>query len=629
MTENNSEQCIKNEDEMKCSPSEKIVTLNMLVFGVLPKNQPNSDELQVFVNRPEGKGEWLLPGKILSFGKSSETDNGKGDDNGTLSDVMRKALKGKWDLGNNVYGKTSFITTRYSIKPNPDLVSLLDTVSVLESDNDEEIEIHPYMTLVSIREKNLFPSDVHPNFARWMPLSKLIKIQDDDFVSGEEGLAKNHFEILKSGLLQLFQEVMNQRIGGSKDVANKEDWDKYVDEEVVKKYEHGVGVDQLIELDDYYMLPSEFEYSDLVHINYAVYRSLGVPMGKPYFKKLINDVIRKEDGGKCRFVANRYKSYKYKYRYKHARTNIATDMVVFGVLPDINELCVFVRINDEGNWSLPGRYMHCGRSSENEKVDDGDNWTLEVTIRKALTRTWEKEESVKIREKNSPIRNRSGMNNGIKPEKTDIVYVIKPNIDLICQLEAMSALNRDDRENRRVVSIPYMTLVNVKEDVPNDLKNYAQWMPVSRLIKIKEDYAPGEVKLAHDHSIILKNGIMRLFQEVRTRPIGGGVGVAHDDDIIKKYKDKDDRSNSEDYYMLPFEFELQHLINIYNAIMQTMGVSVERSNLRKLLLERGVIKESKNENLSKKGWGSYQFVTEKYKEYKEHLNFGFNPKSKD
>lgn len=286
------------------------------------------------------------------------------------------------------------------------------------------------------------------------------------------------------------------------------------------------------------------------------------------------------------------------YHYNHSRAIIAVDMVVFGIKPekhpDNTELCVFVhRPAGKGDWWLPGRFMHCGQSIENEKVNDGDNWTLEDTMEAALCRKWKVKKDITV--------------NGIKvtsketPE-VEVSYTIKPNTDFLCQLEAMSALNRDDR-NKRVVSIPYMTLVCVRDEIPSDIcPNFAQWIPVSKLIKIKENFAHGEEALAHDHFEILKNGLKRLFQEVRTRPLGK--------------------------HMLSTEtsFDISHLIHIYNVILHAMGVSVERSNLRKLLTERGVIKEVNDENPSGKGGGAYRFVDDKYKEYKRYLNFGFNPK---
>ena len=278
------------------------------------------------------------------------------------------------------------------------------------------------------------------------------------------------------------------------------------------------------------------------------------------------------------------------FRYKHARANIAVDMVVFGIIPNDNKLYVFIqRDKIEDKWSLPGRFMHCG-SDPNDEIAPDDNWTLEQTRESALHMTW-------------PIK--TILHDVVlKPSEE---YTIKQNDDLICQLEAMSIVDRDSREARtRVVSIPYMTLVRIEKDempskqLNNDDASVAQWIPLSELIN--KDGTCGKIELDHDHLQILSNGVKRLFQEIRTRPIGLG--------------------------MLPLEFDLSDLIHIYSVVLTTMGAPVERSNLRKLLLERGVIKEVRNENPSKKGGGTYQFIVEKYCEYKRYLNFSLNPKPK-
>lgn len=304
------------------------------------------------------------------------------------------------------------------------------------------------------------------------------------------------------------------------------------------------------------------------------------------------------------------------FHYSHSRANIAVDLVIFGVLPDKDELCVFVhRPKGEGVWWLPGRFMHCGKDLNDETANDGDNWTLEDTMRSALSRTWPMQKTVC----------------GKAFDEIKIVYPIKPNLDFLCQLDARSALDRDQREDRnlRVVSIPYMTLISVRKSIPQDVVPYfARWMPVSDFVDIKKNYAPGKEKLAHDHFDILTNGIKRLFQEVRTRPIGGSKDVVDGVDV-SRYLKKANKDFVDDYFMLPSEFDISSLINIYNVVLRTMGVSVERSNLRKLLQERGVIEEVNCQNTPKKGGATYKFVVEKYNEYKAYLSFGFNPKPKD
>lgn len=312
--------------------------------------------------------------------------------------------------------------------------------------------------------------------------------------------------------------------------------------------------------------------------------------------------------------------------YNHPRANIAVDVVAFGILPGKDELHVFVHKKPgKKEWWLPGRFMRCGRSFVNETdVKDKGNWTLEDTMRDALNRKWEK---VKVKEETYV--------GGVKvsgddePPEIDVLYTIRPNIDLICQLEPMSAVNRDKRK-MRVVSVPYMTLVFVRdESLLKGCSSFAQWKPVSELVNIKEDFQIVE-KLAHDHSRILINALKRLFQEVRTRPIGGSKDVLSED-VKEKYLGKNENRGDiilDDFVMLPSEFDVYQLIDIYSVILHTMGVSVERSNLKKLLLDRAVIEEVGNRSQFGKGGNIYKF-TDKYKVYRQNMNFSFNPKVKD
>lgn len=307
--------------------------------------------------------------------------------------------------------------------------------------------------------------------------------------------------------------------------------------------------------------------------------------------------------------------------YEFPRASIAVDMVVFGILPDVDELCVFVhRPKGEGRWWLSGGFMHCGKSFNDEVADDGDNWTLEETQMRALNRTW------KVKVGGASV-------NGIvseEPSEKTVTYTIKPNIDLICQLEVMSALNRDDR-NIRVVSVPYMTLVNVRNKIPSEVPSeFAQWMPVSKLITIKDDYDEGEEKLAHDHFEILKNGLKRLFQEVRTRPIGGNEGMV-EEKLRKKYvNDEDwaDKKKRDEYFLLPTEFDVSQLIRIYGLVLQTMDVKIEKSNLLKRLMQKDRV-DKKDKGVVEKHGDKCRFVIQKYKDYKKNLNFGFNPRFRD
>ena len=354
-------------------------------------------------------------------------------------------------------------------------------------------------------------------------------------------------------------------------------------------------------------------------------------------------VLDKKDGSK-----NEEKEMvdKKPFHYKHARASIAVDVVVFGILPGKDELHVFVhqppqkeplhknKDEDKDEWWLPGRFMHSGKSILDEIASD-DNWTLERTMRDALTRKW------KVGNKSETIVDGVKVISEESPE-VEVSYTIKPNIDFICQLEPMSALDRDDR-GWRVISIPYMTLICVKEGIPMAIpEKTAQWKPVSELIN-KAKGEPGA--LAHDHREILKNALKRLSQEIRTRPIGGSEDVvkffiekekeknkedgARLEKVIREYMSEEAKNDLGDYVMLPSEFDASQLIDIYSVVLHTMGVSIERSNLKKLLIERHVIKETGNRNQSGKGGGTYRFDVDGYIKYRENLNFGFNPRLKE
>lgn len=565
------------------------IVVDVVAFGILPENQPDNNELRVFVIRPKGEGDWWLPGGFWGYGNNANIETDEDEKNCTMEKAIMSSLSRVWEVKKVGFEESSTSEVGYTIKPNIDFIFQLDAM-FMSNQNDLQSRVLsvPYMTLVSV--KNAIPSIINSNYAQWMPVSKLIKrIKDDDFVSGEEKLACGYFDILKRGLMRLFQEMKIRPIGGSKDV---------VDEEVIDKY---VNNEDRPNIDDYFMLKSEFKISELIHIYDVIYQTMGESLRYSYLlarlkglvKEVRNQNQEEEEGIICKFDIEKYK-YTNKFCYKHARANIAVDVVVFGVLPDKDELHVFVqREKEEDKWGLPGGFMHCGRSVINETQEEDDNWTLDSTIEKVLNMTW-------------PIKT---IHND-KILRSSVSYQIElkdgQKQDLLCQLGAMSNLNRDSR-GKRVVSVPYMTLVRIEKDkMPSDLINgyVAQWMPLSELIT--DGDKPGKVELDHDHFDILKDGLQRLSQEVRTRPVG-----------------KD---------MLQEPFELIDLIHIYNLILKTMGASVERSNLRKLLMERGVIKEVNDEDSSGKSWGKYRFVDEKYEEYKKFLNFGFNQnqkKSKD
>ena len=295
-----------------------------------------------------------------------------------------------------------------------------------------------------------------------------------------------------------------------------------------------------------------------------------------------------------------------KGRKKYPRAIVAVDVVVFGVMPDNNELRVFVqRDKKTDDWLLPGRFLHAGRwgKSEVDQGPDSDNWTLEETRQNALVRSW-------------PIKTTFGD----EVLSSEVIYRVPQNNDIMVQLPAKSKIDRDTRE-KRVISVPYMTLVGIRDPLPEHLTklSLAQWAPVSEILKTEK------IKLGHDHQEILQDAYNRLFQWIRTVPIGLNVVTAS----VKELKDNEvgDVSTIE---WNDYPFEIYSLIHLYNVILSLKNLSVDRSNLRKLLKDdRKVISvfdgSSKKGGRSKKG-GDVCVFNDKYLEFKKDFTFAFNPK---
>lgn len=150
------------------------------------------------------------------------------------------------------------------------------------------------------------------------------------------------------------------------------------------------------------------------------------------------------------------------YKYKYARPALTVDCVVFGL--DDEELKILLIQRDlepfEGQWALPGGFVHVG-----ESVDDA--------ARRELT------------------------------EETGLKRVF------LEQLYTFGQPDRDPREH--VVTVAYYALVRLTDHRVNaatDARN-AAWFAI--------DDAP---KLAFDHQAILKTAHERLRTKVRYQPIG-------------------------------------------------------------------------------------------------------------
>lgn len=298
------------------------------------------------------------------------------------------------------------------------------------------------------------------------------------------------------------------------------------------------------------------------------------------------------------------KEAKKSFCYKYPRPVLAVDALVFGVLSDCDELCVFLQRDNESvdTWSLAGRWMHT-KDEKDTCVGEEENWTLEQTLRSALRREWKVVHYL--------TKNGSGETGlpQMEPKITELTYNVEWNEDFAVQLNAKDRPGRDTR-GIRVISIPYMSLVSVKDPIPSSLgganprEGVAQWVPISKINRDDVGKVAGKYNLSHDHAEILVDGLVKLRSILRMRPIGKGL--------------------------LPMEFEMQDLIRIYILCLNQINQNVDRSNLRKLLIDRGVVEESENisgnyRRAKGRGGASKFRFTKKYDEYLKMNNFGFNP----
>lgn len=289
--------------------------------------------------------------------------------------------------------------------------------------------------------------------------------------------------------------------------------------------------------------------------------------------------------------------------YEYPRPVLAVDALVFGVLTDCDELCVFLQRDNESidTWSLAGRWMHT-KDKKDTSVSEEENWTLEQTLQSALRREWKVVHYL--------VKNGMGETGlpQMEPKITELTYNVEWNEDLAVQLNAKDRPGRDTR-GIRVISIPYMSLVSVKDPIPsnlggvNPMEGVAQWVPISKINRDDKRKVAGKYNLSHDHAEILSDGLNKLGSTLRMRPLGRSL--------------------------LPEEFEMQDLIRIYTLCLNQFNQSIDRSNLRKLLIDRGVVEDSENKGIqqrTKKSGGACKFrFTKKYDEYLKLNNFGFNP----
>ena len=156
------------------------------------------------------------------------------------------------------------------------------------------------------------------------------------------------------------------------------------------------------------------------------------------------------------------------------------------------------------------------------------------------------------------------------------------------QLHCFGATERDP--GGRVVSVAYWSLVKIDQ---NNIKlsmadHDAQWVDFRHV-----------PELILDHGDMVQMAIQQLRKEALFYPVG--------------------------FELLPKEFTLRQLLNVYEAIFD---VHIDDRNFRKKILRSGLLTDlqKKDKSTSKKGSFLYCFNQDRYQQLLEegfHFDFGF------
>lgn len=292
------------------------------------------------------------------------------------------------------------------------------------------------------------------------------------------------------------------------------------------------------------------------------------------------------------------------FTYPHARSEVSSDVVIFGYEPDneIHLLLVRKRFSDSDTggfteWALPGSFIH-GANEQNDIGKGKDSWeygdgveSLGDSVRRALSITID----AKINENEFmklPVWEYKP--NDINEEEWEEDWeFLPPRTD-----------PRRDERGKRVISLPVMVFVKM-DRMKSYQEKLVRWVPVSMIEKDNPYYnskeGRGEFKLPFDHPAMYYDGIERLRQIVRVQPIGR--------EILGK------------------KFTINQLLKFYEAIF---GGAIEKTGFRKWLLDdsRKLIEELKNEydrSSSNRPAQYYQFNNETYERLRRTKELGFNP----
>jgi ADP-ribose pyrophosphatase YjhB (NUDIX family) len=288
-----------------------------------------------------------------------------------------------------------------------------------------------------------------------------------------------------------------------------------------------------------------------------------------------------------------------KFEYNHARSEVSSDVIVFGYEPDkeIHLLLVHKKFPDPNTggfteWALPGHFIH-GAEEQNSNSKGESSWeygegaeSLEQCVQRALTITV----NVKINENDDSVTLPIWEHN--LDEKRSILEYLPPQTD-----------PRRDLRGKRVISLPVMVFVKM-DRLSAFQEKVVRWIPIS---KIEEDNPDprnkkghGEFKLPFDHDKMYYDGIGRLRQIVHVQPIGSEI--------------------------LGGKFTIIQLQKFYEAIL---GGTIEKSGFRKWILDENrnliVGLNDYDRSSSNRPAQYYEFNKKTYDELMKSKELGFNP----
>lgn len=278
------------------------------------------------------------------------------------------------------------------------------------------------------------------------------------------------------------------------------------------------------------------------------------------------------------------------FHYKHARAEVATDVVVFGYRPT-KPLHVLLQYKDispqkDGTlyrWSLPGRFIHGSEDPNNEYDDTAE--TLDDCLREGLCI------STLVFGKEVPVWDAGDKYfDEYLPPRTEII--------------------RDDR-GKRVISLPVMRFVGMQE-LSQLEESFVRWVSFDEIKRINEQKEKLENTdpdkdlyiLPFDHYQILLSAMDRLQEIVRVKPLGREI--------------------------LGDRFTINQLRLFYESVL---GRAIDRATFRNFVEQKTdcnglpLFRRTafKDQTASNRPAFFYEFDAEAYKNIENAKDLGFNP----